>query len=70
MLTKLARRVPLAWFAPLRRGAVGFRRGSLPRGACIALLKAAAAAHRGGLQARGLAEIRPARRRRDQLRPE
>ena len=59
MLNALLRTVPLPWFAPLRHGAVAWPRGSLPRSACIAVLKQAARAHRGRLGG-DLSEIRPA----------
>jgi FkbM family methyltransferase len=58
VLHALARTVPLSYYYPLRRGAVALRRGSLPRSACIAVLKLAATARRGRL-AGELSEIRP-----------
>jgi FkbM family methyltransferase len=48
--------VPLGWYYPFRKGAVAWRRGSLPRSACIAVLKRAARARR---PSELLREIRP-----------
>jgi FkbM family methyltransferase len=41
--------VPLRWYDPFRRGVVAFRRGSLPRKICVAVLKQAQKAYRGRL---------------------
>jgi FkbM family methyltransferase len=48
--------VPLGWYYPFRKGAVAWRRGSLPRSACIAILKHAARSRRPSEM---LTEIRP-----------
>lgn len=48
--------IPLSWLTPVRRGAVGFRRGSIVRNACIAGLKVLS---RNRKLARDLTEITP-----------
>ena len=48
--------VPLPWLRPLRRGAVRFRRGTITRNACIALLKIFSKSRRLSLE---VDEIRP-----------
>jgi FkbM family methyltransferase len=53
-----ARWLPLAVFHPFRLGAVRFNRGTLPRQACIAVLKIAAKIWKGKLT-RQLKEVRP-----------
>lgn len=58
LLYVIARAVPLAVFRPFRMGVVFFRRGSLPRKICVAVLKLPARAYRGQLAAL-LPEIRP-----------
>ena len=58
LASRCSRALPLSFYAPLRRGAQYFRRGSVARSACIALLKAADRAHRHHLPSR-LTEIRP-----------
>ena len=58
MIHWLSRALPLPFYAPLRRGAQYFHRGSFQRNACIAVLKVADRAHRHHL-ARRLSEIRP-----------
>ena len=47
---------PLSWYYPLRKGAVALRRGSIPRSACVAILKHAARSRR---PSEILTEIRP-----------
>lgn len=54
----VARGLPLAAFVPFRIGVVRFRRGSLPRKACVAILKVAAHAFKGSLASR-LSEVHP-----------
>jgi FkbM family methyltransferase len=48
--------IPLSWLTPIRRGAVGFQRGSIVRNVCIAALKVLS---RNRELARDLTEITP-----------
>ncbi len=56
LASAIARRLPVELFWPFRYGAVALRRGSLPRSACVALLRQAAAARRVAAE---LPEVRP-----------
>jgi FkbM family methyltransferase len=58
MLDAIAAAVPLGWYRPFRLGVARLRRGSLPRSACVAVLKPAQRAWRHRL-VRRVDDIRP-----------